>query len=74
MQAVDISLITESLSKLPAEKLVVVYDFVSYLLSRETTRLLRETNGEVYEVMLASEEVLRRDWNTAEEDEAWADL
>jgi hypothetical protein len=24
--------------------------------------------------MLASEEVLRRDWETAEEDEAWADL
>ncbi|HEX9116943.1 MAG TPA: DUF2281 domain-containing protein [Anaerolineae bacterium] len=74
MQEVDIALITESLSKLPAEKLVVVYDFVSYLLSRETTRLLRETNSEVYEVMLASENVLRRDWETAEEDRAWADL
>lgn len=74
MQDVDIALITESLSKLPAEKLVVVYDFVSYLLSRETTRLLRETNSEVYEVMLASENVLRRDWETAEEDRAWADL
>ncbi len=74
MEKVDIAAITESLRKLPADKLVVVYDFVSYLLNRETTRMLRETNREVYEVMLAAEDVLRRDWDTPEEDAAWADL
>jgi hypothetical protein len=35
MQTVTIAQITERLRKLPAEKLVVVYDFVSYLSERE---------------------------------------
>ncbi len=30
--------------------------------------------SEAYQTMLASEAVLSRDWNTPEEDEAWADL
>ena len=30
--------------------------------------------SEAFETMLASEEVLRRDWDTPEEDEAWAHL
>lgn len=29
---------------------------------------------ETYQTMLASEDVLRRDWDTPEEDVAWADL
>jgi len=43
MQTVTIDQITESLRKLPADKLIVVYDFISYLAARETEQLLRET-------------------------------
>jgi prevent-host-death family protein len=35
---------------------------------------LRQEKIEVYQTMLASEAVLRREWDTPEEDEAWADL
>ena len=31
-------------------------------------------NPAINETMLASEDVLRREWDTPEEDEAWADL
>ena len=73
MQTVTISQISESLEKLPADKLAIVYDFVSYLIDREAKLTLRESS-EAYETMLASEAVLRRDWDGPEEDEAWADL
>jgi len=72
MQNVTISQITEYLRKLPAEKLIVVYDFVSYLSERETGRTLKETNAA--EFMLAPESVLSRDWSKPEEDAAWANL
>jgi hypothetical protein len=36
MQEEMVSRITERLEKLPGDKLSVVYDFVSYLLDRET--------------------------------------
>lgn len=65
--------ITERLLELPAEKLVVVYDFVSYLVDREREDT-REQFSEAFQTMLASEAVLRRDWDRPEEDEAWADL
>jgi hypothetical protein len=65
--------ITERLRELPAEKLVVVYDFVSYLADRER-EVTPEGFSEAYQTMLASEAVLRRDWDRPEEDEAWADL
>lgn len=35
---------------------------------------LRALKLEVYQTMLASERVLRREWDTPEENEAWADL
>jgi len=31
-------------------------------------------NPDIFELMLASESVLARDWDTPEEDEAWSDL
>ena len=74
MQTVTISQITERLRKLPAEKLVVVYDFVSYLSEREIGRALKETAADAFEFMLASEAVLSRDWSRPEEDAAWANL
>ncbi len=73
MQAVAIPQITERLEALPSDKLVVVYDFVSYLVDRETAQLHGGTS-EAFLTMLASEAVLRRDWDLPEEDLAWADL
>ena len=74
MQAVTIDQIEERLQQLPAEKLAVVYDFVSYLLEREEVRLVHGSDDSAIQTMIASEEVLARDWNTPEEDEAWAHL
>lgn len=67
MDAVTISQIDERLRELPPEKLAVVLDFVSYLADREHF-------SEAVQTMLASESVLRRDWDTPEEDEAWVHL
>lgn len=73
MTPVAIPQITERLQKLPAEKLAVVYDFVSYLVEREGEE--NETLfSEAFQTMLASEAVLRREWDLPEEDAAWADL
>ncbi len=74
MQPVTISQIDSRLKRLPPDKLVVVYDFVSYLLKLEQDLRQREEPSEAFQMMLASEAVLRRDWDRPEEDEAWADL
>lgn len=67
MASVDIATITERLNELPEDKLAVVYDFVS--------RLVKDGEmSESFQTMLASEAVLRRDWDRPEEDAAWADL
>jgi hypothetical protein len=47
--------------------LEVVFDFVSYLAERQLT-------SESFQTMLASEAVLRRDWERPEEEAAWAHL
>ncbi len=44
------------------------------LLSLSSVRTLQPPRSEAYEAMLASEEVLRRDWEGPEEDAAWAHL
>ncbi len=67
MEAVTIAQIEERLRELHPDKLAVVLDFVSYLAERQRSSGALET-------MLASEAVLRRDWDTPEEDAAWADL
>jgi hypothetical protein len=59
--------IEKRLRQLPPDKLVVVLDFVSYLAERQFA-------SEAFQTMLASEAVLRRDWDRPEEDEAWQDL
>jgi hypothetical protein len=66
MNSVSIDDIQDRLRKLPPEKLSVIYDFVSYVADRYQDLAL--------DTMIASEGVLARDWNCAEEDEAWADL
>ena len=67
MQIVTVSQIQEKVRQLPPQKLAVVFDFVSYLADRPV-------KSESFQTMLASEAVLRRDWDRPEEDEAWADL
>ncbi len=74
MQTVTIAEITDRLRKLPAEKLLVVYDFVSYLSERESGEILQDAASKTIEFMFASEAVLGRDWNRPEEDAAWASL
>lgn len=74
MQVVTVDQIDERLKMLPPEKLVVVYDFVSYLIERMTEQNLFDTPSEALQTMIASEAVLARDWNLPEEDLAWADL
>jgi hypothetical protein len=77
MDTITISQITTSLRKLPSDKLAEVYDFIVFLSERAagSPNILREA-GENYalDTMLASEDVLRRDWDTPEEDAAWAHL
>jgi hypothetical protein len=74
MPSVTISEIDERLRHLPPDKLIVVYDFVSYLLERDLTDLLIDTDTDALATMLASEAVLCRDWDRPEEDAAWAHL
>lgn len=37
-------------------------------------QIVGEHDAELFDFMMASESVLAREWNTPEEDEAWADL
>ncbi|MBI5303145.1 MAG: hypothetical protein HY868_13510 [Chloroflexi bacterium] len=74
MQPVTILEIEERLRELPADKLAVVYDFVSYLRDRAKFTALREPLSESYQTAFASEAILRRDWDRPEEDTAWASL
>ncbi len=74
MHATTIAQITDSLRTLPAEKLAVIYDFVSYISEREIKAVLQEQATKSFEFMLATEAVLRRDWDRPEEDAAWANL
>ncbi len=74
MASVTITEIDERLRRLSPDKLIVVYDFVSYLLERDLADLLTDANMDSRATMLASEAVLRRDWDRPEEDAAWAHL
>lgn len=76
MESVTISQITATLRKLPSDKLAEVYDFIVFLAERKRVQTVLREVGETYalDTMLASEDVLRRDWDTPEEDAAWAHL
>lgn len=63
--------IDQRMRQLPPEKLAIVNEFVSFLLERE---LSASENDDAGATMLASEAVLRRDWDRPEEDAAWAHL
>jgi hypothetical protein len=74
MITVSIPKIVERLKKLPPDKLAAVYDFVSYLADRETAHKVTENLSEPYLTMLASQQLLKKDWELPEEDAAWANL
>ena len=76
MGLTDITQITNRLRQLPADKLAEVYDFVNFLFEQEESKMMLREKSQDYAIdtMLASEDVLRRDWDTPEEDAAWADL
>jgi hypothetical protein len=74
MITVSIPKIVERLKKLPPDKLAAVFDFVSYLAERETGHKVTENPSEPYLTMLASQQILRKDWERPEEDTAWANL
>jgi hypothetical protein len=59
-------LIERELDELPESLQREVYDFARYLRLR--------FDNEAFNGLLASESVLGRDWNTPEEDAAWANL
>lgn len=61
--------------------LVTVVAYEDYLAVRDelkkqraARRARQRLHGEALATMIASESVLAREWNTPEEDEAWADL
>ena len=74
METITIPKILERLQRLPSDKLSVVYDFISYLADRQSDLRWVLEHAEGYQTMLASEDILRLDWDTPEEDEAWANL
>jgi hypothetical protein len=74
MQIITIPQIVERLQQLSDERLLVVYDFVSYLADREEGQTDIEDTAEAWQTMLAAEAVLRRDWERPEEDRAWAEF
>ena len=52
----------------------VMIRYEGYLAIRDELLRVRAEESEAFQTMLASEAVLARDWNTPEEDDAWADL
>lgn len=52
----------------------VMIRYEDYVAVQEELVRLRAQQSEAYQTMLASESMLSREWNSPEEDEAWADL
>ncbi len=62
----------------PVATLVAYEDYLAIrdelMRRRAEQRARRQVASETLATMIASERVLAREWNTPEEDEAWADL
>ena len=63
---IAINQLINEIETLPSECLQEIMDFVGYL----RVKKLRD----IPETMILSEKSLSKDWDTPEEDEAWADL
>ncbi|MBA4183236.1 MAG: hypothetical protein H0X49_04400 [Acidobacteria bacterium] len=70
MQTITVEEIDGKLKTLSADKLTAVYHFVSYLADQD----FEMSDVSARELMFASESLIAKDWDTPEEDEAWADL
>lgn len=70
MQTVTVEEIDTKLQTLSEDKLTAVYLFVSYLADSD----LEMSDVSAEDLMFASENSLVKDWDTPEEDKAWADL
>jgi hypothetical protein len=60
------AVLLQEIETLPAACVGEVVDFVAWLKQRKLSR--------IPETMLLSEAALAKEWNTPEEDEAWANL
>jgi hypothetical protein len=67
MPSVTLEQVEEQIRKLPPDKLAVLAEFVAFLATRS-----HPSDEDV--AMKLSEDSLRRDWDSPEEDEAWSDL
>lgn len=67
MESTTLELIEEQLRRLPPEKLPLVSEFLTALESTDDRDDLRD-------LLLAAETSLREDWESPEEDAAWAHL
>lgn len=74
MQTISVEEISKILQRLSPEKLLVVNDFVNYLADRESPVLLIDDEASAIECTLVSESALRANWESPEEDAAWAHL
>lgn len=63
---IAINQIVEEIETLPTEYLEQIMDFIEYLKMKQLKN--------IPETMIFSEKSLAKDWNTPEEDEAWANL
>lgn len=70
MQTITVEEIDSKLQTLSADKLTAVYHFVSYLAEQDFDM----SDVSARELMFSSEEQITKDWDTPEEDKAWADL
>ena len=60
------AVLIQEIETLPATCIAEVFDFVAWIKQRKLSQ--------IPETMLLSEVSLSKDWDTPEEDEAWADL
>ena len=67
MESVTLDRLEEQLRRLPPEKLILVSEFISTLANVDDHDDLRA-------LLLAAETSLRKDWDSPEEDAAWAHL
>lgn len=70
MQTITVEEIDNKLSTFSEDKLAAVYHFVSYLAEQDFDM----SDVSAKQLMFAGEEQIAKDWDTTEEDEAWADL
>lgn len=70
MPTITVEEIDSKLQTLSEDKLTAVYHFVSYLADSDFDM----SDVSAKELMFASESSIAKDWDTPEEDKAWADL